>query len=233
MEEMTRVYRMNGLLRFIHWTMFCCFIVCAATGFYIAHPFLVFETGETIDNYVMGYVRLFHFFGAIGLDVILVIWIYLFFFGDHPYFRFIFPLRERFKEALQMLKHYFTLDPKDRPDTGERMDALNAWGLFLFIIVFKFMMLLTGFAMLSPQITFANTLFPGAQYLFSFSLTISEVIFGGAPTIRLAHHLMAWFLIMFVSIHIYLEIWREVFWKEGDISIVFSGYKFIKKKVSK
>ncbi len=230
MGDFRRVYRMNGLLRFNHWAMFIAFIACAITGFYIAHPFLVFETGEIVDSYVMGYVRLIHYLGAIVLDVILIIWIYLFFFGRHPYFKFIFPLKDRGKEALQMLKHYFTLDFKDRPHTEDRMDALNAWGIFLFIIVFKALMLITGFAMLSPQISAANTAVPGGQYVFYYTGQIAYLLFGDLSNIRLAHHLIAWLMIFFVIIHIYIEIWREIFWKEGDISIVFSGHKFLRKK---
>lgn len=41
-----RVYRMNLIMRINHWLMFIAFLACAITGFYIAHPFLVFETGE-------------------------------------------------------------------------------------------------------------------------------------------------------------------------------------------
>ncbi len=230
MQDFKRVYRMNAILRFNHWAMFIAFIACAVTGFYIAHPFLAFETGEIIDSYVMGYVRLIHYLGAIVLDVILIIWIYLFFFGRHPYFKFIFPLKERGIEAIQMLKHYFTLNPKDRPYVEDRMDALNAWGIFLFIIIFKALMLITGFAMLSPQISSVNTAIPGGQYVFSIIGSIALFIFGDLANVRLAHHMIAWIMIVFVLIHIYLEVWREIFWKEGDISIVFSGHKFIKKK---
>lgn len=225
-----RVYRMNLIMRINHWLMVIAFLACAITGFYIAHPFLVFETGEIIDSYVMGYVRLIHYLGAIFLDVILIVWLYLFFFGHHAYFKFIFPFGPRLREAFQMLKHYFTLKPEDRPETYERMDALNAWGFLIFIILFKALMLITGFAMLSPQITAQNTAIPGGHLVFSGIGAIAYFLFGDLATIRLAHHVMAWILIVFVIIHIYLEIWREAIWKEGDISIVFSGYKFVRKK---
>lgn len=228
--DMERVYRMNAILRINHWLMVIAFIACAVTGFYIAHPFLVFETGEIIDSYVMGYVRLIHYLGAIVLDVVLLVWLYTFFFGHHAYFKFIFPIGSRLKEALQMLKHHFTLNPQDRPKTGERMDAMNAWGIFIFIIIFKALMLITGFAMLSPQITAENTAIPGGQYVFSSIGSIAYLLFGDLATIRLAHHLIAWILIVVVCIHIYIEIWREAIWKEGDISIVFSGYKFVKRE---
>jgi len=227
-----KVQRMSGLHRLNHWLMVIAFITCGATGFYIAHPFLVFETGEVVNSYFMGYVRLVHFFGAIILDVILLIWIYLFFFGHNAYFKFIFPLGPRLKETLQMLKHYITLDMKDRPEMSEKMDALNAWGLFIFIIVFKFLMLTTGFAMFSVQINASNTSIPGGQYMFYAFGALAQFLFGDIVSIRTAHHLIAWLMIFFVINHIYLEIWRENFWKEGDISIVFSGYKFIKKDKS-
>jgi Ni/Fe-hydrogenase 1 B-type cytochrome subunit len=46
--------------------------------------------------------------------------------------------------------------------------------------------------------------------------------------VRRWHHLAMYFIIVWVMIHIYYQIWRTIFWQEGDIGIVVGGTKFVK-----
>jgi Ni,Fe-hydrogenase I cytochrome b subunit len=46
--------------------------------------------------------------------------------------------------------------------------------------------------------------------------------------VRYWHHMSMYFIIVWVMIHIYYEVWRTIFWQEGDIAIVFGGSKFAK-----
>jgi Ni/Fe-hydrogenase 1 B-type cytochrome subunit len=39
-----------------------------------------------------------------------------------------------------------------------------------------------------------------------------------------------WLLIVWVVFHIYYQVWRTIFWKEGDISIIVGGSKYVKIK---
>jgi Ni/Fe-hydrogenase 1 B-type cytochrome subunit len=39
---------------------------------------------------------------------------------------------------------------------------------------------------------------------------------------------MAWMTVAWAMFHIYYQVWRTIFWKEGDIAIVFGGEKFVK-----
>ena len=49
--------------------------------------------------------------------------------------------------------------------------------------------------------------------------------------VRIAHHITMWWIVAWVMFHIYYQVWRTIFWQEGDIAIAFGGTKF--KKASK
>ena len=53
-------------------------------------------------------------------------------------------------------------------------------------------------------------------------------VFGGNMGVRIAHHVMMWWIIAWAIFHIYYQVWRTIFWREGDIAIVFGGEKFVK-----
>ena len=53
-------------------------------------------------------------------------------------------------------------------------------------------------------------------------------VFGGNMGVRIAHHTSMYLILVWVMCHIYYQIWRTIFWQEGDIGIVFGGYKYAK-----
>jgi len=53
---------------------------------------------------------------------------------------------------------------------------------------------------------------------------------GTMMDVRYSHHLTMYFIIVWVMFHIYYQIWRTIFWKEADISIVVGGAKYVKEK---
>ena len=48
--------------------------------------------------------------------------------------------------------------------------------------------------------------------------------------VRIAHHYAMYFILAWVMFHIYYQVWRTIFWKEGDIAIVIGGCKFVKEE---
>ena len=89
------VHRMTVIKRIIHWSFFLAVINNIVTGFYIAYPFLIFgktpaqsdsiskgiiNSGETYQAFIMTWMREFHFIGAVIIDVIFIVWLYLAFF---------------------------------------------------------------------------------------------------------------------------------------------------------
>jgi len=58
-------------------------------------------------------------------------------------------------------------------------------------------------------------------------------VFGGNMGVRMAHHTSMYLILVWVMCHIYYQIWRTIFWKEGDIAIVIGGSKFVREKEEK
>ncbi len=224
--------RFSAYKRLLHWMTALAFLGCAVTGMYIGHPtWWIGSKGVKPDAFVMGYIRLTHYICAIILDIILFQWLYLFFFGRDPWYKSVFPIRKSLKEYFMFLKNMFTLSEKDKPRVTERMDAMNGWGLMVFVILVKAFLLFTGFGMLMNQLNFSNSLFGHVSAWFLGLIALpAKWVLKEQVLIRKIHHILAWIAITTVSIHIYIQIWRSVFWKEGDVEIVIGGYKFIKEK---
>jgi Ni/Fe-hydrogenase 1 B-type cytochrome subunit len=51
---------------------------------------------------------------------------------------------------------------------------------------------------------------------------------GTLMDVRIAHHITMWLIVVWMVFHIYYQIWRTIFWEEGDIAIVIGGSKFVK-----
>ena len=66
-----------------------------------------------------------------------------------------------------------------------------------------------------------------------WTIPASAWLIGGGPTptimdVRIVHHMTMWIILTWVVFHIYYQVWRTIFWKEGDIAIVIGGSKFVK-----
>jgi Ni/Fe-hydrogenase 1 B-type cytochrome subunit len=66
-----------------------------------------------------------------------------------------------------------------------------------------------------------------------WTIPFSSQIVGAGPTpsimdVRIVHHKVMWIILAWVAFHIYYQVWRTIFWREGDISIAFGGEKFVK-----
>jgi Ni/Fe-hydrogenase 1 B-type cytochrome subunit len=55
---------------------------------------------------------------------------------------------------------------------------------------------------------------------------------GGDANVRIWHHLLTWFFIVFSLIHVYLSVFHEVVEAEGEISSMVSGSKYFHEKVN-
>jgi len=49
--------------------------------------------------------------------------------------------------------------------------------------------------------------------------------------VRISHHYTMYAVIAWIMFHIYYQVWRTIFWKEGDINIVVGGSKFVKEEI--
>lgn len=223
-----RVKRMTSIMRVLHWALAASVVACFITGIYIATPYWWAPTGpNATDAFYMGNIRFIHFVFAMILDVAFIAWFYLFFFSTTlPFVKSLVPVRERLPQAVKMLVHYFTMKNKPVTSGDKHLDPLNAYG-FLLIHFFVFVQMLTGFALMAPTFSHANSYYAIWPWILQVSDSICIYLFGTAVATRQVHHLSAFIIIALAMIHIYLQFWRELFWSEGHMSVVFSGYKYI------
>ena len=229
MPKMKRVERMTATMRTIHWTNAFCMIVAVATGLYIGHPYYqTFIADPAVDKYVMAWNRWGHFIAAIIFDVtaILIGYLYLFSNFDKPYKK-ILPTKQNFIEFWEVFFNLITFNRRKKFDSTHS-DSYN-------IVFFTFFHILLVFMLLTGLQLYVHGLASGESsigswwpWMLHFATDWTLSVFGGNMGVRIAHHTAMYLILMWVMSHIYYQIWRTIYWQEGDISIVFSGHKFVK-----
>jgi len=234
-----QVRRMTPAMRIIHWVNVVSMIVAIATGLYIAAPYyqtLIAE--DAVDKYVMAWNRWGHFIVAIIFDVTSIIVAYLFFFSrfEKPYKK-ILPTGKNIKEFFAVLMNLLTLNRSKNFDSTHA-DSFNTVYFTIFHLLLAWM-LITGLQMYVQIFPHGHSSigdwWPSMLHLATdWSLPVSSWIIGSTATgnnvmdVRIVHHYTMWLVITWVVFHIYYQVWRTIFWKEGDIAIVVGGNKFVK-----
>jgi Ni/Fe-hydrogenase 1 B-type cytochrome subunit len=225
-----QVKRMTPAMRIIHWVNAICMIGAIATGLYIGHPYYqTFIADPAVDKYVMAWNRYGHFMIAIIFDVTSIIIAYLYFFSrfEKPYKKLI-PNAKNISEFGAVLVNLLTLNRKKEFDSAHA-DSFNTVYFTIFHLLLIWM-LLTGLQLyvhgLASGISSIGAWWPWILHVAT-DWTI-WVTGGTLMDVRVSHHTTMWWIICWVVFHIYYQIWRTIFWKEGDIGIVISGTKFVK-----
>lgn len=224
-----KVKRMTATARLIHWVNFFTIVVAVATGLYIAHPYYqTFIAVSAEHKYVMAWNRWSHFISAILLDVTFIIIAYLYFFSrfDKPYKRLI-PNRANIKEFVEVFLNLVTFNRRKRFDSSHA-DSFNTVYFTILHLMLLFM-LFSGFQLyvqgFESGISSIGGWWPA---LLHMATDWTLYVFGGNMGVRIAHHLVMWWIIVWVLFHIYYQVWRTIFWQEGDMAIPFGGSKFAK-----
>jgi Ni/Fe-hydrogenase 1 B-type cytochrome subunit len=228
----TQVRRMTTAMRIVHWANAISMIAAIITGLYIGHPYYQTLIADgAVDKYVMAWNRWGHFIVAIIFDVTSVVVAYLYFFSrfDKPYKRLI-PNGKNIVEFWEVLLNLVTLNRRKRFDSSHS-DSFNTVYFTIFHLLLIWM-LLTGLQLyvhgLESGISAIGAWWPALLH-FATDWTIAAT--GGTiMDVRISHHYTMWWIVAWVVIHIYYQIWRTIFWKEGDIAIVFGGSKFAKER---
>ena len=234
MPKMKRVERMTATMRTIHWTNAFCMIVAVATGLYIGHPYYqTFIADPAVDKYVMAWNRWGHFIVAIIFDVTAVLIGYLYFFSrfEKPYKKLI-PTWKNIKEFCEVFLNLITFNRRKNFDSSHS-DSYNIVFFTIFHLLLVFM-LFTGLQLyvhgLASGESSIGTWWPAMLHLVT-DWTLQ--VFGGNMGVRIAHHISMYLILVWVMCHVYYQIWRTIFWKEGDIAIVIGGSKFVKEEDKK
>lgn len=212
-----RVYVWDLVVRNTHWVIALAMAILIATGLYIAHPF-GFPGTTPGQHFLMGWVRVVHFYTAIFFTLAVVVRIIWFFTSPALYARwkqFIPWQRYRRRELLNAIKFYSFFRARPPDVIGHNpLAGLSYTGVFLLYLV----MITSGLAM------YAGSALPGA-YMKSFQFLIP--IYGGLQTARFIHHLVMWVLILFVTLHVYANALTSALEENGEVDSIFSGYKFV------
>jgi len=225
-----KVERMTSAMRIIHWVNAISMIVAVITGLYIGEPYYqTLIADDAVDKYVMAWNRWGHFIVAIIFDVTSIIIAYLYFFSrfDKPILKLI-PTPKNIKEFFEVLLNLVTLNRRKNFDSSHS-DSFNTVYFTIFHLLLVWM-LFTGLQLyvhgLESGISSIGAWWPAMLHLVT-DWTI-PVTGGTLMDVRISHHITMWLIITWVAFHIYYQVWRTIFWKEGDIAIVVGGSKYVK-----
>lgn len=211
-------YIYSPWLRVFHWLMAASVAVLFATGLYIGNPFFIgsqgveptFAVGKRLSMETIRYV---HFAAAYILVSAFILRVYGYVVnpGDRLLPKFWTALY--WQGVVEMLKHYLFLSAGHRPYLRNSL----ARSAYLAVYFFLAIEAVTGFAMyfmVNP-----NSL--GAKFFGPVN-----GLLGGEYTVHLVHHYVAWLLVIFAIIHVYLVIRADFMEREGEASSMLSGVKF-------
>ena len=212
------VYVWEVPVRLTHWVNVVCLITLSFTGYYIGNPYInnvhPFFYGVLKDQWVMGWMRFIHFSAAYVFAMSVLLRIYWGFTGNR-YARWsaMIPFtKNRFKVLLQDIRFYLFLEPAPAVVIGHSPTA----GLAYIILFLGYLVsILTGFTLMSQS------------HVGSFWYVVGGWILPYFPVqyVRLVHHTMMWFLIVFPIIHMYVGWMTDIVEENCVMSSIFSGRK--------
>jgi Ni/Fe-hydrogenase 1 B-type cytochrome subunit len=201
-------------VRICHWINVISMIILSITGLYIGSPFI---TAPDSSMYVMGWMRFLHFSFAYLFTVSVVARIIWMFVGNqHASWKAFIPwiTADGRKNFIKMFRYYTFTGKKITYEVGHNPVAATAYigifALFIFQIV-------SGFAMYGQ-------FDPGGFWNGIFGWVNVLV---GNQWLRLLHHGVMWLLAGFIINHIYSGWLMDVKMRNGTMSGIFSGYRFI------
>jgi Ni/Fe-hydrogenase b-type cytochrome subunit len=211
------VYLWHWPIRAMHWAAAVSILLLAFTGFAIGRPYFM-PQGEVQGQFFIGWMRLLHFVAAGVLVATAIVRVYWLVAGNR-YERLpaLFPIRPRdWVNMFRQVKFYMLIHPERAPHyLGHNPLQQVSYTL---VYVMAGVMALTGFAMYGQ----AN---PGG--LIRGATTWIPAALGGMQRVRLLHHVLSWFFLIFIPIHVYLALRSDLLERSGTMSSIFSGGRFV------
>lgn len=223
-KDYKRVYVWQLPVRIFHWANALAIVVLSITGFIISDPPAFLSGKEAIDLFWMGKVRLIHFISAYVFFGVMILRIYWAFVGNRfARWSAFWPFTKiGIKNIIHVFKHDIILLPeKDAKlsdiSIGHNYLATSAYILMFFLAL---IMVFTGFGLFSNNATW------WLPKLFSWVPSF----LGGDFNTRMIHHVVMWFIIFIIIIHIYLVMYHDWLEGRGETSAMISGFKFVRKE---
>lgn len=211
-----RVYVWQLPVRFYHWLNALCVLVLIATGYLIGNPLAITYSTEAYQQYWFGAIRFTHFVTAFIFFFNFLFRIYWGFVGNEyaRWYNFIPFKKSQFREIAEVLK-VDILQAKVSGIISIGHNMLAGITYFLSFLVFLFQVF-TGFALYSAN---SHALLPR---LFTWVIPLM----GGDFAVRQWHHMLMWFFIIFIIIHVYLVFYHDYVEGRGTTSSMVGGWKF-------
>ena len=211
-------------VRVFHWVNVLAVIVLTITGFIIADPPAILSNAEATDLHSFGIVRVVHFTAAYIFFFNMILRIYWSFVGNQfASWRAFWPFgKKMWNNFWLVLKIDVMLLNEDEPDFKKisighnSVAALSYLALFFIALVSVF----TGFARYAEM---SEWWLPN---LFQWVIPL----FGGDFMVRTVHHIAMWAFILFSLVHVYLVFYHDWLEGRGEVSSMFGGYKFVRRK---
>lgn len=201
-------------VRIAHWVNALSIVTLSVTGLYIGDPFTVSGVSA---GYLMGWVRLVHFVaGYLFMFSVLSRFIWMLFGNHHASWRAFFPwlTRKGRENFVKMFRYYTFTGSKISHESGHNPVAATAYlGIFMLFIV----QIVSGFALYGQ---FAPGGFWDSALGWIFPVISNQ-------SVRLTHHLVMWLLIGFFINHLYSAWLMDVKQRNGTISGIFSGFRYV------
>jgi len=209
-EGRRRLYVWQLPVRMTHWLTAGCIVVLSLTGIYIADPFLLPAGGSLMTT-----VRLVHIAAAIALLVsglIRTVWLLA---GNRfsRWTAFIPTTRAQATELFRQAAFYLFVRREIPKVLGHNQLAATAYLVLFFLLLVE---VITGFAL--DGLLGAE---PGAS-MFGWLRDLM-----GSQAIRLVHHIAMWAILAIALFHVYSCILVDHVERNGLMSSIVSGYKFV------
>ncbi len=218
-SDVIRVYVWEVPVRVTHWLVVASIAVLAATGFYIGHPFIS-VSGPARDHFVMGTMKVVHFYAAIVFVLAVLARVAWMFMGNRyaRWNQFIPISPSQLRDALRVLQWYFFVRRTPTRSIGHNP---LAGATYLLVFLVYFLMIATGFGLYSVS---ASVTSPMRAFRFLVPLL------GGLQSARWIHHVGMWLIIAWFPHHLYSAWAWSVLQRDATTESMFSGYKTVSRK---
>lgn len=205
-------------VRAMHWIAGVCVLVLVVTGFYIGAPYFL-TSGQASDHYLMGTVRFVHFAAAGVLVATGILRLYWLFVGNEfERWSALFPVRKNdWTNMIRVVKKYLFMQVDKPPhylghNPLQQIFYTGIYGLAVIQVI-------TGFYLYGLHDT--------GGFFFAVFGWVGPFL-GGAQVARFIHHVLTWFWLIFIPIHVYLTVRADVLHQESRISSMISGDLFVR-----
>lgn len=219
--EYQSVYLWHWPVRAMHWIAAVCVLVLAVTGLYIGRPYFM-TSGQASDHFLMGTFRFVHFSAAAVLVATGILRAYWLFMGNrYERWRALFPVHKKdWVNMGRILKKYTFMEVEKPPHyLGHNpLQQIFYTGIYALAVL----QVVTGFYLYG----LADT----GGFFFAVFGWVGPAL-GGAQVARFLHHVLTWFWLIFLPIHVYLTVRADVLHKESRITSMISGDRFVRADV--